>query len=395
MPDLRFVNADKLPPYIFSEINNLKSKARSLGEDIIDLGMGNPDQATPQAIVDKLTETVKNPLTHRYSQSAGIPKLRLAIADWYKRKHGVDLCIDKEVVTCMGSKEGIAHLSLATLSPNDSVIVQSPTYPIHSYGVVIAGANLQSISLKENLDDFLIDVEENIINSSKKPKMIIINFPSNPTTQTVTLDFLKKIVEIGKKYDIWIIHDLAYADIVFDGYQAPSILQVEGAKDIAVEFFTLSKSYNMPGWRVGFCCGNQDLVQALTKIKSYMDYGTFTPIQVAAIKAINECDEEVNQICKMYESRRDELCNGLNRIGWDVEKPLATMFVWAKIPDKYIDLGSLEFSKLLIKHAQVAVSPGAGFGIDGDNYVRFSLIENEHRTRQAVRGIKNFLSMEI
>tara|TARA_A100000164_G_scaffold155527_1_gene138058 strand:- start:206 stop:1093 length:888 start_codon:yes stop_codon:yes gene_type:complete len=295
----------------------------------------------------------------------------------------------------MGSKEGIAHLALATLSSEDNVLVQSPTYPIHSYGVVIAGANLQSISLKENLDDFLIDVEENIINSSKKPKMIIINFPSNPTTQTVTLDFLKKIVEIGKKYDIWIIHDLAYADIVFDGYQAPSILQVEGAKDIAVEFFTLSKSYNMPGWRVGFCCGNQDLVQALTKIKSYMDYGTFTPIQVAAIKAINECDEEVNQICKMYESRRDELCNGLNRIGWDVEKPLATMFVWAKIPDKYIDLGSLEFSKLLIKHAQVAVSPGAGFGIDGDNYVRFSLIENEHRTRQAVRGIKNFLSMEI
>jgi alanine-synthesizing transaminase len=295
----------------------------------------------------------------------------------------------------MGSKEGIAHLALATLSYEDNVLVQSPTYPIHSYGVVIAGANLQSISLKENLDDFLIDVEESITNSPKKPKMIIINFPSNPTTQTVTLDFLKKIVEIGKKYDIWIIHDLAYADIVFDGYQAPSILQVEGAKDIAVEFFTLSKSYNMPGWRVGFCCGNQDLVQALTKIKSYMDYGTFTPIQVAAIKAINECDEEVNQICKMYESRRDELCNGLNRIGWDVEKPLATMFVWAKIPDKYIDLGSLEFSKLLIKHAQVAVSPGAGFGIDGDNYVRFSLIENEHRTRQAVRGIKNFLSMEI
>ena len=311
------------------------------------------------------------------------------------RKFNVQLDSNSEVVTCMGSKEGIAHLALATLSNEDNVLVQSPTYPIHSYGVVIAGANLQSISLKENLDDFLIDVEENIINSPKKPKMIIINFPSNPTTQTVTLDFLKKIVEIGKKYDIWIIHDLAYADIVFDGYQAPSILQVEGAKDIAVEFFTLSKSYNMPGWRVGFCCGNQDLVQALTKIKSYMDYGTFTPIQVAAIKAINECDEEVNQICKMYESRRDELCNGLNRIGWDVEKPLATMFVWAKIPDNYIDLGSLEFSKLLIKHAQVAVSPGAGFGIDGDNYVRFSLIENEHRTRQAVRGIKNFLLMEI
>ena len=395
MPDQHFTNAEKLPPYIFAQINALKSEARSKGEDIIDFGMGNPDQPTPSPIVEKLIETVKNSATHRYSQSAGLPKLRKAIKDWYMRKFNVQLDSNSEVVTCMGSKEGIAHLALATLSSEDNVLVQSPTYPIHSYGVVIAGANLQSISLKENLDDFLIDVEENIINSSKKPKMIIINFPSNPTTQTVTLDFLKKIVEIGKKYDIWIIHDLAYADIVFDGYQAPSILQVEGAKDIAVEFFTLSKSYNMPGWRVGFCCGNQDLVQALTKIKSYMDYGTFTPIQVAAIKAINECDEEVNQICKMYESRRDELCNGLNRIGWDVEKPLATMFVWAKIPENYIDLGSLEFSKLLIKHAQVAVSPGAGFGIDGDNYVRFSLIENEHRTRQAVRGIKNFLSMEI
>jgi alanine-synthesizing transaminase len=295
----------------------------------------------------------------------------------------------------MGSKEGIAHLSLATLSNQDTVLVQSPTYPIHSYGVLIAGANLHSIELKSNLDDFLIDVKNIIINSPKKPKMLIINFPSNPTTQSVTIDFFKRIVEIGKKYDIWIIHDLAYADIAFDGYKAPSILEVEGAKDIAVEFFTLSKSYNMPGWRVGFCCGNSELVKALTKIKSYLDYGTFTPIQVAAIKAINDCDEEVNQICKMYENRRDELCSGLNRIGWDVEKPLATMFVWAKIPNKYISLGSLEFSKLLIKHASVAVSPGAGFGKDGDSYVRFSLIENEHRTRQAIRGIRNFLSMEM
>jgi len=302
---------------------------------------------------------------------------------------------DSEIVTCMGSKEGIAHLSLATLSNQDTVLVQSPTYPIHSYGVLIAGANLHSIELKSNLDDFLIDVENIIINSPKKPKMIVINFPSNPTTQTATIDFFKKIVEIGKKYDIWIIHDLAYADIAFDDYKAPSILEVEGAKDIAVEFFTLSKSYNMPGWRVGFCCGNSELVKALTKIKSYLDYGTFTPIQVAAIKAINDCDEEVNQICKMYESRRDELCSGLNRIGWDVEKPLATMFVWAKIPNKYISLGSLEFSKLLIKHASVAVSPGAGFGKHGDSYVRFSLIENEHRTRQAIRGIRNFLSMEM
>ena len=391
MPDLRFVNADKLPPYIFSEINALKSKARSNGEDIIDLGMGNPDQPTPQAIVDKLTETVKNPLTHRYSQSAGIPKLRLAIANWYKRKHKVDLCIDKEVVTCMGSKEGIAHLSLATLSQNDSVIVQSPTYPIHSYGVVIAGANLKSVPLKDDLNTFIDDIEASILQSVKKPKMIIINFPSNPTTQIADKDFFEKIVAIGKKYDIWVIHDLAYSDISFDGYKAPSILEIKGAKDIAVEFFTMSKSYNMPGWRVGFCCGNQDLIEALKKMKSYLDYGTFTPIQVAAIKALNECDEEVDKICNLYKSRRDELCDGLNRVGWSIEKPLATMFVWAKIPKKFEYLGSLEFSKMLISEAKVAVSPGAGFGVEGDGYVRFSLIENEQRIRQAIRGIKNIL----
>ena len=391
MPDLRFVNADKLPPYIFSEINALKSKARSDGEDIIDLGMGNPDQPTPQAIVDKLTETVKNPLTHRYSQSAGIPKLRLAIANWYKRKHKVDLCIDKEVVTCMGSKEGIAHLSLATLSQNDSVIVQSPTYPIHSYGVVIAGANLKSVPLKDDLNTFIDDIEASILQSAKKPKMIIINFPSNPTTQIADKDFFEKIIAIGKKYDIWIIHDLAYSDISFDGYKAPSILEIKGAKDIAVEFFTMSKSYNMPGWRVGFCCGNKDLIEALKKMKSYLDYGTFTPIQVAAIKALNECDEEVDKICNLYKSRRDELCDGLNRVGWSIEKPLATMFVWAKIPKKFEYLGSLEFSKMLISEAKVAVSPGAGFGVEGDGYVRFSLIENEQRIRQAIRGIKNIL----
>ena len=395
MPDQDFTNAKKLPSYIFAQINSLKYEARIRGEDIIDFGMGNPDQATPSPIVDKLIETVKNPSTHRYSQSAGLPKLRQAIKDWYLRKYNVELDQEKEIVTCMGSKEGIAHLSLATLSIDDTVLVQSPTYPIHSYGVVIAGANLQSVTLKDDADEFLSDIEESILNASKKPKMIIINFPSNPTTQSVTIDFFKKIVEIGKKYDIWIIHDLAYADIAFDGYKAPSILEVEGAKDIAVEFFTLSKSYNMPGWRVGFCCGNSELVQALTKIKSYLDYGTFTPIQVAAIKAINDCDNEVALISSMYESRRNELCDGLNRIGWDVKKPLATMFVWAKIPEKYLKLGSLEFSKLLIEHAQVAVSPGAGFGMDGDEYVRFSLIENEHRTRQAIRGIKNFLSMEI
>tara|TARA_B100000035_G_C21004878_1_gene556769 strand:+ start:250 stop:1437 length:1188 start_codon:yes stop_codon:yes gene_type:complete len=395
MPNQDFSNAQKLPPYIFGQINALKHEARLRGDDIIDFGMGNPDQPTPNSVVDKLIDTVKNPVTHRYSQSAGLPKLRLAIKDWYLRRYNVELDQDAEIVTCMGSKEGIAHLSLATLANDDIVIVQSPTYPIHSYGVVIAGANLHSVTLKNDTDKFLNDVEEAINAFETKPKMIIINFPSNPTTQAVSIDFFEKIVKIGKKYDVWIIHDLAYADIVFDGYKAPSILEVEGAKDIAVEFFTLSKSYNMPGWRVGFCCGNQNLVQALTKIKSYMDYGTFTPIQVAAIKAINECDSEVSDIRDMYESRRNELCDGLNRIGWDVTKPLATMFVWAKIPEKYKKLGSLEFCKMLIEYAHVAVSPGAGFGDDGNEYVRFSLIENEQRIRQAVRGIKNFLSMEI
>jgi alanine-synthesizing transaminase len=391
MPDYKFDNADKLPPYIFSQINELKSKARSNGEDIIDLGMGNPDQPSPDAVVEKLIETVKNPLTHRYSQSAGIPKLRLAIANWYSRKHGVILDHENEIVTCMGSKEGIAHLSLATLSSDDSVIVQSPTYPIHSYGVVIAGAKLKSIPLKNNLEDFANDIETSILSSVKKPKMIILNFPSNPTTQVADLSFFRRIVEIGKKYDIWIIHDLAYSDIAFDGYKAPSILEIEGAKDIAVEFFTLSKSYNMPGWRVGFCCGNKDLIEALKKIKSYLDYGTFTPIQVAAIKALNDCDVQVDEICQMYKSRRNELCDGLNRIGWPIEKPLATMFVWARIPKQHENLGSLEFSKMLISQSKVAVSPGAGFGIDGDKYVRFSLIENEQRIRQAIRGIKNIL----
>lgn len=394
MPDQHFKNAINLPPYVFAQINKLKYEARLEGLDIIDFGMGNPDQATPEPIVNKLIETVKNPITHRYSQSAGLPKLRKAIKDWYSRKYNVCLDSDEEIVTCMGSKEGIAHLSLATLSKNDTVLVQSPTYPIHSYGVVIAGANLHSVPLRDDLNDFLCDLEQAIVNASQKPKMLIINFPSNPTTQIASLDFFEKVIELGKRFDIWIVHDLAYADIVFDDHKAPSILEIEGAKDIAVEFFTLSKSYNMPGWRVGFCCGNKELVQALTKIKSYMDYGTFTPIQVASIKAINDCDEYVEQIRTQYKGRRDELCDGLNRIGWDVKKPLATMFVWAKIPERFIHLGSLEFSKLLIKNAHVAVSPGSGFGEDGEGYVRFSLIENEHRTRQAIRGIKEFLTME-
>lgn len=391
MPDQSFKKASTLPPYIFGEINSLKQKARHAGEDIIDFGMGNPDRETPKPIVEKLIETVQNPATHRYSQSIGLPKLRLAMSDWYLRKYNVSLDHENEIVTCMGSKEGIAHLCMATLSEGDNVLVQSPTYPVHTYGVVIAGATVEPVTLIDDLDSFLDQIKEKISRKKDKPKMLIINFPSNPTTITCNKDFFEELVNICKKNDIWIIHDLAYADIAFDGYKAPSILEIEGAKDIAVEFYTLSKSYNMPGWRVGFCSGNKHLVAALTKIKSYLDYGTFTPIQVAAIKALNECDDEVSKICNLYKERRDELCKGLNRIGWNIESPNATMFLWAKIPEKFQKIGSLEFSKLLISEAKVAVSPGSGFGMDGDGYVRFSLIENEYRIRQAIRGIKKVL----
>lgn len=389
--DKEFPRVNKLPPYIFNEIQELKMEARRNGEDIIDFGMGNPDQPTPELIVEKLRESSLNPSTHRYSQSKGIPRLRKAITDWYKRRFDVDLNPENEAVVTMGSKEGLAHLALATLDKGDAVLVPNPSYPVHPYGFVIAGADIRHVPIGENID-FFIELEKAIKNSFPKPKMLIINFPSNPSTECVDLEFFKRIINIAKENKIWVVQDLAYADICFDGYKAPSILQVEGAKEVAVEFFSLSKSYNMPGWRVGFCCGNKDLLAALARIKSYLDYGLFTPIQVAAIKALDEGDQLVEGVRDIYQSRRDALVKGLNDAGWKVDSPKATMFVWAKIPDFLIEMGSLEFSKQLLTDAKVAVSPGIGFGEYGEGYVRFSLIENEHRTRQAIRGIKQFLS---
>ena len=389
--DTNFPRVNQLPPYVFDEIGTLKAAARQAGEDIIDFGMGNPDQPTPDMIVDKLRESVLKPATHRYSQSKGIPRLRKSICDWYERKYSVTLDPNSEAVVTMGSKEGLGHLALATLDKGDAVLVPNPSYPIHPYGFVIAGADIRHVPIGEGID-FFGELEKAVKNSFPKPKMLVLNFPGNPSTECVDIEFFKRIVKFAKDHKIWIVQDLAYADICFDGYKAPSILQVEGAKEVAVEFFTLSKSYNMPGWRVGFCCGNKDLLAALSRIKSYFDYGLFTPIQVAAIKALDEGDESVEQIRLLYQSRRDVLVNGLNSAGWKVESPKATMFLWAKIPSILRSLGSLEFSKKLLAEAKVAVSPGIGFGEYGEGYVRFSLIENEHRTRQAVRNIKRFLS---
>ena len=383
-----FPRIKRLPPYVFNIVNELKAQARKRGEDIIDFGMGNPDGATPKHIVDKLVEAAQRENTHRYSVSRGIPRLRKAICTWYKNRYNVDLDMDREAIVTIGSKEGLSHLALATVDKGDAVLVPNPCYPIHTYGFVIAGADIRHVPLVPG-GDFFGELEKAIKNAWPKPKMLVLNFPGNPTTQCVELDFFEKIVAIAKEHKIWVIHDLAYADIVFDGYKAPSILQVPGAKDIAVEFFTLSKSYNMPGWRVGFMCGNEKLVGALAKLKSYFDYGTFTPIQVAAIVALEGPQDCLQEICDIYQKRRDVLCNGLFAAGWLVEKPKATMFVWAHIPEPYRHLGSLEFSKKLLTEAKVAVSPGIGFGQYGDEYVRFSLIENEHRTRQAIRSIRD------
>ncbi len=391
--DIDFPRVNKLPPYVFDEIQKLKMEARRLGEDIIDFGMGNPDQPTPSPIVEKLREVSLKPATHRYSQSKGIPRLRKSICDWYYRRFSVHLNPESEAVVTMGSKEGIAHLALATLDKGDAVLVPNPSYPVHPYGFVIAGADIRHVPIGKNVD-FFSELDNAIKNSYPKPKMLVLNFPSNPTTQCVEIEFFERIVEIAREHEIWVVQDLAYADLCFDGYEAPSILQVEGAKEVAVEFFSLSKSYNMPGWRVGFCCGNKDLLAALSRIKSYFDYGLFTPIQVAAIKALDEGDEYVVAIKETYESRRDALVKGLNNSGWPTETPKATMFVWSKIPDSMINLGSLEFSKRLLTEAKVAVSPGVGFGDYGEGYVRFSLIENEHRIKQAVRNIKKFISSQ-
>ena len=384
--DKDFSRIERLPRYVFEEINQLKIQARHDGKDIIDFGMGNPDQATPDFIVNKLTETVNKKETHRYSQSKGIPRLRKAISDWYDRKYNVSIDPENEAIVTMGSKEGLGHLALATMDKGDVILVPNPSYPIHPFGFIIAGADIRHVPIGPGID-FFNQLEEAIANTFPKPRMLVLNFPSNPTTECVDIDFFEQVVEIAKKNEIWVIHDLAYADLCFDDYKAPSFLEVKGAKDIGVEFFTLSKSYNMPGWRVGFCCGNKDLIGALSRVKSYYDYGLFTPIQVASIVALNEGDQEVNKIRDMYKERRDVLCDGLNKIGWDVEKPKATMFVWAKIPDKF-KMKSIEFSKLLLNECDVAVSPGIGFGQYGDSYVRFSLIENRQRINQAVKGIK-------
>jgi alanine-synthesizing transaminase len=386
-----FSRIQRLPPYVFNITGELKVNARRRGEDIIDFGMGNPDGATPKHIVDKLVEAAQKPVTHRYSVSKGIPRLRKAICNWYKTRYDVDLDPNSEAIVTIGSKEGIAHLCLAILDSRDTVIVPNPSYPIHIYGPVIAGAHVVSVPVHD-CDQFLAELESIIPRMTPRPKALIVNFPSNPTTQTVELPFLARLVELAREYGFHLIHDLAYADLGFDGYKPPSVLQVPGAKDVAVEFFTLSKSYNMPGWRVGFMVGNPVLVNALARLKSYFDYGTFTPIQVASILALEGPQDCVAEIRETYRLRRNCLIEGLNRAGWPVPSPKATMFVWAKIPEAYKHLGSLEFSKLLLNEAKVAVSPGIGFGDYGDGHVRFSLIENEERTRQAIRGIKQMLA---
>jgi len=387
---VEFQRIKRLPPYVFNVVTTMKMDARRRGEDIIDFGMGNPDQPTPAHIVEKAIEALENSKNHRYSASKGITKLRLAITDWYKRNYAVELDPDTEAIVTIGSKEGIAHLALATLGPGDVVLAPSPTYPIHPYSVVIAGGELRSIPLVPGRDFF-----EEMITAFKqawpRPKMLIINFPHNPTTQVVELDFFKKIVDFARENQVLVVHDLAYADLVFDGYKAPSFLQVPGAKEVGVEFFTLSKSYNMPGWRVGFCVGNREMIGALTKLKSYLDYGIFQPVQIAAIIALNGPQDCVSEIVELYRRRRNVLVDGLNRIGWKIDKPKATMFVWAQIPEPFRQMGSLEFSKHLLTEAKVAVSPGIGFGEYGDDHVRFALVENEHRTRQAIQGIKKVL----
>jgi len=383
-----FARIKRLPPYVFAIVNELKAAARARGEDIIDFGMGNPDQPTPSHIVEKLVEVANRKDTHRYSASKGIPRLRRAICNWYKQKFDVDLDPETEAIATIGSKEGLAHLALACMGPGDSVLVPNPAYPIHPYGFIIAGADVRHIPVTSGMD-FFEELQKAIQDSWPRPKMLVLNYPGNPTTECVDLDFFEKVVEMAKEHNIWVIHDIAYGEIVFDGYKAPSILQVPGAKEIAVEFYSLSKSYNMPGWRVGFMVGNKTLVAALAKIKSYLDYGTFTPIQVAAIAALEGPQDCVEEIRLMYQSRRNVLCDGLNNAGWKVERPKATMFVWALIPEPYRAMGSLEFSKKLLQEARVAVAPGIGFGEHGDGHVRFGLIENEHRTRQAVRGIRD------
>jgi alanine-synthesizing transaminase len=386
----KFARLDRLPPYVFATVNQIKMQSRREGQDIIDLGMGNPDMGTPEHIVDKMVEAARKPHNHRYSASMGITKLRLAIADWYGRNYGVDIDPESEAIVTIGVKEGLSHLVLVTTRPGDVVFTPNPTYPIHPFSAIIAGGDVRGIPVGPGQDFF-----ENLMAATKqtwpRPKMLIISYPHNPTTEVVTLDFFQKVVDYAKENDILVIHDFAYADITFDGYTAPSFLQAKGAKDVGVEFFSLSKSYNMAGWRMGFCCGNPETVAALKRIKSYLDYGVFQPIQIAAIIALNGPDDCVTEIRKTYKARRDALIRGLSSVGWKIPKPKGTMFVWGRIPEKYRKMGSVEFSKFLIREAQVAVSPGLGFGEYGDEFVRFALIENPMRINQAVRGIRKIL----
>ena len=386
-----FNRIKRLPPYVFAIVNSLKMEARKRGEDIIDLGMGNPDMPAPKHVIDKLCEAAHNPKNHRYSASKGITQLRMAVCEWYKRRFDVDLDPESETVVTIGSKEGLSHLALATIQPGDVVMTPAPAYPIHPYSVIIAGGEVISIPIGPGID-FFAEMEKAFKKTWPRPKMLIINFPHNPTTIVVEgLEFFKKVVDFAKENNIIVIHDFAYADLVFDDYKAPSFLQVPGAKDVGVEFFSLTKSYSMAGWRVGFCVGNKDIVGALIKIKSYLDYGMFQPIQIASIVALRGPQDCVEEFRKIYESRRNVLIKGLNKAGWIIEPPKATMFVWAKIPEQFRKMGSLEFAKLLIKEGGVAVSPGIGFGEGGDEYVRFALVENEHRIKQAAKGIKKVL----
>ena len=385
-----FARLDRLPPYVFATVNQIKMEARHAGKDIVDLGMGNPDIGTPQHIVDKLTEAAQKPQNHRYSASMGITKLRMAISSWYKRRYDVDIDPDTEAIATIGAKEGISHLILVTIRPGDVVFTPNPTYPIHPYSAIISGGDVRGIPVGPGNDFF-----DNLMHATRqtwpRPKVLIISYPHNPTTEVVDIEFFENIVDYAKEHDIMIVHDFAYADLAFDGYEPPSFLQVKGAKDVGVEFFSLSKSYSMPGWRVGFCVGNKEVVGALRRIKSYLDYGIFQPIQIASIIALNGPQECVKEICDTYKARRDALISGLHRVGWEIESPKATMFVWGKIPDKYIKLGSVEFAKMLINEAGVAVSPGLGFGEYGDEYVRFALIENNMRINQAIRGIRKIM----
>jgi alanine-synthesizing transaminase len=385
-----FARLDRLPPYVFAKVNEIKMEARRAGEDIIDLGMGNPDLATPDHIVEKMVEAARKSQNHRYSASMGITKLRHAIADWYRRRFDVEIDPEREAIVTIGVKEGMSHLVLVTIRPGDVVFTPNPTYPIHPYSAIIAGGDVRGIPVGPGQDFF-----ENLVQATRqtwpRPKLLIVSYPHNPTTEVVDVEFFQKIVDYAKEHNIMVIHDFAYADLVFDGYKAPSMMQVKGAKDVGVEFFSMSKSYSMAGWRVGFCVGNPEIIFALKRIKSYLDYGIFQPIQIAGIIALNGPQECVTEICDTYCSRRDTLITGLNRAGWEVESPKGTMFVWAKIPTQFRHMGSVEFSKFLIKEAQVAVSPGLGFGEYGDEFVRFALIENNMRINQAVRGIRKVL----